>query len=610
MKAKGYWGRILRVDLSKKKISEQPLDDEVAMALIGGSGLGARILYDEVGPDVDPLGPDNLLIFAVGPLTGTKIYNSNRFDVITKSPLTDIFGEANSGGFWGEVFKKCGYDAVVIKGVSKRPVYLYIDEQQVKIEDAAELWGKETFAVDGLLREKYGKTSQAALIGPAGENLVRIANITTDGKHARAAGRCGVGAVMGSKKLKAIVVNGNREPEVAYPQKVQDLIRSLAPTMKEGTTGIRQYGTSVGMQYCEEIGNIPVKNWYQGPWPEGAKKISGQAMADSILTDRYHCGRCVISCGRVVKSVGGPYAGVEIGGPEYETLGLLGSNLLVDDLQAVATSNELCNRYGLDTISTGGVIGFAMEAYERGLISKKDTGGIDLQWGNGKAVHEMIEAIAFRKGFGNVLAEGVKRAADRLGGVAKEFAVHVKGLEPPAHDPRAKVTVAVGFATSNRGACHLQAFSHDFEEGAFIADLGLPQMKDRFALEGKVENTIRLQHLMCMFDALTCCKFALFGGLTVQPLTQFLNHVTGWDFDADDFFKAGERMYNLKRLYNVRAGISRKDDVLPPRMAVHKRGGGTNFLPPINSLLNEYYRLRGWDEFGIPTPEKRRELGI
>jgi aldehyde:ferredoxin oxidoreductase len=364
------------------------------------------------------------------------------------------------------------------------------------------------------------------------------------------------------------------------------------------------------MQYCEEIGNIPVKNWYQGPWPEGAKKISGQAMADSILTDRYHCGRCVISCGRVVKSVGGPYAGVEIGGPEYETLGLLGSNLLVDDLQAVATSNELCNRYGLDTISTGGVIGFAMEAYERGLISKKDTGGIDLQWGNGKAVHEMIEAIAFRKGFGNVLAEGVKRAADRLGGVAKEFAVHVKGLEPPAHDPRAKVTVAVGFATSNRGACHLQAFSHDFEEGAFIADLGLPQMKDRFALEGKVENTIRLQHLMCMFDALTCCKFALFGGLTVQPLTQFLNHVTGWDFDADDFFKAGERMYNLKRLYNVRAGISRKDDVLPPRMAVHKRGGGTNFLPPINSLLNEYYRLRGWDEFGIPTPEKRRELGI
>jgi aldehyde:ferredoxin oxidoreductase len=610
MKAKGYWGRILRVDLSKKKISEQPLDDEVAMALIGGSGLGARILYDEVGPDVDPLGPDNLLIFAVGPLTGTKIYNSNRFDVITKSPLTDIFGEANSGGFWGEVFKKCGYDAVVIKGVSKRPVYLYIDEQQVKIEDAAELWGKETFAVDGLLREKYGKTSQAALIGPAGENLVRIANITTDGKHARAAGRCGVGAVMGSKKLKAIVVNGNREPEVAYPQKVQDLIRSLAPTMKEGTTGIRQYGTSVGMQYCEEIGNIPVKNWYQGPWPEGAKKISGQAMADSILTDRYHCGRCVISCGRVVKSVGGPYAGVEIGGPEYETLGLLGSNLLVDDLQAVATSNELCNRYGLDTISTGGVIGFAMEAYERGLISKKDTGGIDLQWGNGKAVHEMIEAIAFRKGFGNVLAEGVKRAADRLGGVAKEFAVHVKGLEPPAHDPRAKVTVAVGFATSNRGACHLQAFSHDFEEGAFIADLGLPQMKDRFALEGKVENTIRLQHLMCMFDALTCCKFALFGGLTVQPLTQFLNHVTGWDFDTDDFFKAGERMYNLKRLYNVRAGISRKDDVLPPRMAVHKRGGGTNFLPPINSLLNEYYRLRGWDEFGIPTPEKRRELGI
>jgi aldehyde:ferredoxin oxidoreductase len=610
MKAKGYWGRILRVDLSKKKISEQPLDDDVASALIGGSGLGARILFDEVAPEVDPLGPDNLLIFAVGPLTGTKIYNSNRFDVIAKSPLTGIFGEANSGGFWGETFKKCGYDAVVIKGISKRPVYLYIDEKQVKIEDAGELWGKDTFEADRLMREKYGKTSQVALIGPAGENLVRIANITTDGKHARAAGRCGMGAVMGSKKLKAIVVNGNKEPEIAHPEKVQELIRSLAATMKEGTAGIKQYGTSGGLEYCEEIGNIPVKNWYQGPWPEGAKKVSGRTMAETILTDRYHCGRCVINCGRVLKSVEGPYKGAELGGPEYETIGLLGSNLLVDDLQAVATSNELCNRYGLDTISTGGVIGFAMEAYERGLISKKDTGGIDLQWGNAKAVHEMIEAIAFRKGFGNVLAEGVKRAAEQLGGVAQEFAIHVKGLEPPAHDPRAKVTVAVGFATSNRGACHLQAFSHDFEEGAFIADLGLPQLKDRFALEGKVENTIRMQHLMCMFDSLTCCKFALFGGLTIQPLTQFLNHVTGWDFDADRFFKTGERMFNLKRLYNVRAGISRKDDMLPPRMAVHKRGGGTNFLPPINSLLNEYYRLRGWDEFGIPTPEKLKELGI
>jgi aldehyde:ferredoxin oxidoreductase len=610
MKAKGYWGRILRVDLSRKKATEQPLDDRVASAFIGGSGLGARILFDEVPPEADPLGPDNLLIFAVGPLTGTRIYNSNRFDVVAKSPLTGIFAEANSGGFWGETFKKCGYDALIIQGISKRPVFLSIDEKGTRIEEAGELWGKETFEVERLLREKYGQNAQAAVIGPAGERMVRIANITTDGKHARAIGRCGMGAVMGSKKLKAIVVNGNKEPEIAYPEKVQELMRALAATMKEGTVGLKQYGTSGGMEYCEEIGNIPVKNWYQGPWPEGAKKISGRTMAASILTNRYHCGRCVINCGRVVKSVEGPYKGLEIGGPEYETLGLLGSNLLIDDLQAVATLNELCNRYGLDTISTGGVIGFAMEAYERGLVSTKDMDGIDLRWGNAKAAQEMIEAIAFRKGFGEVLGGGVKRAAEQLGGVAAEFAVHVKGLEPPAHDPRAKVTVAIGFATSNRGACHLQGFTHDFEEGAFIADLGLPQLKDRFSLEGKVENVIRMQHLMCMFDSLTCCKFGLFGGLTVQPLTRFLNHVTGWDFDADRFFKTGERMFNLKRLYNVRAGISRKDDMLPPRMAIHKRGGGTNFLPPINSLLNEYYRLRGWDEFGIPTPEKRRELGI
>jgi len=324
-------------------------------------------------------------------------------------------------------------------------------------------------------------------------------------------------------------------------------------------------------------------------------------MAATILSNRYHCGRCVINCGRVVRTKGSPYEGLDIGGPEYESLCLLGSNLMIDDLPAVATANELCNRFGLDTISTGGVIGFAMEAFERGLISKKDTGGIDLQWGNAKAAHSMIEAIAYRKGFGNVLAEGVRSAAERLGGVAREFAVHVKGLEPPAHDPRAKGTVAIGFATSNRGACHLQAFTHDFEEGGFIADLGLPQLKDRFALEGKAENTIRMQHLMCMFDSLTCCKFGLFGGLTIQPLVQFLNHVTGWDFDADRFFLTGARMFNLKRLYNARLGLSRLDDMLPPRWTTHRRGAGTNFLPPIESLLNEYYLVRGWDEFGLPT---------
>jgi aldehyde:ferredoxin oxidoreductase len=615
MKSGGYWGKILRIDLSSGKTNTYTdtkyLTDGIARKYIGGSGLGARILYDETTPETDPLGPENPLIFAVGPLTGTRVFNSNRFQVVARSPLTGIYGEANCGGFWGEVFKNCGYDAMVIHGQARKPVYLYIDDDEVRIEDAASLWSKETFEVDRYFKDTFGKPTETAVIGPAGENLVKISNIVTDGVHGRAVGRCGMGALMGSKKLKAIVVRGNRHVPVAHEDGIKDLMKKLGPLMNEGIAlALRKYGTSGGVEYCEEIGNLPIRNWFQGPWPEGAKKISGQAMADSILTDNYHCGRCVISCGRTVKAKGGPYDGMEVGGPEYETIGLLGSNLMIDDLSVIAKSNELCNRLGLDTISTGGVIGFAMEAFERGLITEKDTGRISLKWGDGKAVHALIEKIARREDLGDVLAEGVAAAAEQIGGVAREFAVHVKGLEPPAHDPRAKMTVAVGFATSNRGACHLQAFTHDFEEGAVIDDLGSPGLTDRFTLEGKAENVFRMQNLMSMFDSLTACKFSLFGGMTVKPLADFVSQVTGWDFDEEEFMKTGDRLYCLKRMYNVRLGLSRKDDTLPPRMLVHKRGGGTNELPAINVMLNEYYRYRGWDEFGIPTRERLSELGL
>jgi aldehyde:ferredoxin oxidoreductase len=611
MKAKGYMGKILRIDLTKKTYRAEEVSEKTVELYIGGSGLGARILYDETTPETDPLGPENPLIFAVGPLTGTRVFNSNRFEVVTRSPLTGIYAEANCGGYWGEAFKKCGYDAMVVEGASKKPVYLYLDGKGVKFEDASGLWGKETFETERFFEDKYGKDMEAAVIGPAGENLVRIANIVTDATHGRSAGRCGVGAVMGSKKLKAVVAHGKMEVPVADEEGIKEQMKFHAPLMKKDIAlAINNYGTAAGVEYCEEIGNLPVKNWYQGPWPEGAKKISGQAMAKTILVDRYHCGRCVMNCGRTVTVADGPYKGVPIGGPEYETIGLLGSNLLVDDLPAIAKSNELCNRLGLDTISTGGVIGFAMEAYERGLVKKKDLGGLELTWGNARAVHEMIEMIARRKGFGDVLADGVRRAAEKVGGIAHEFAVHVKGLEPPAHDPRAKMTVAVGFATSNRGACHLQAFTHDFEEGAAIKDLGSPQLTDRFTPEGKAENVVNMQHLMSMFDSLTCCKFALFGGITVKPLADFLSHVTGWSFDERDFMRTGERIYNLKRLFNVRLGVSRKDDTLHPRYLFHKRGGGTNVLPQMERMLSEYYELRGWDEFGIPTREKLKELGI
>ena len=610
MKAQGYMGKILRVNLTTGVIETQKLDDALAERFIGGSGLGAKILYDETTADTEPFSEENPIIFATGPLTGTKVFNSDRFDVVSRSPLTGIFGESSAGGFWGGMFKRCGFDALIVKGRAEKPVYLNITEDKAEILPAEDIWGKDTFESTDYLKEKHGGDVKAAVIGQAGENLVRIAGIITDGQHGRAVGRAGMGAVMGWKRLKGIVVFGNKKPEIADPEALAALMKELGPQMKEGPEALRFGGTSVGVEYCDEIGNIPVRNWYQGGWPEGAAKISGTTMANTVLKGRYHCGRCVINCGRIVEGLPGPNEGKEIAGPEYETVGLMGTNLMIDDLNAILKSNELCNRYGMDTISTGSVIGFAMEAYEKGLVTKKQLDGIDLSWGNSRAVHEYIRKIAEKDGFGSVLGKGVKRAADYVGGTAHEFALEVKGLEPPAHDPRSKFTVALGYATSNRGACHVAAFTHDFEEGAYLEDLGLPRLEDRFGVEHKAENVYYMQHLMGMFDSLVACKFGMFGGLTVNPLIRALNAVTGWDFDRDKFFRTGERIFNIKRLYNVRLGISRKDDVIPVRMLNQRRGGGTNELPPLNVLLDEYYKLRGWNEFGIPTDDKLKELSL
>jgi aldehyde:ferredoxin oxidoreductase len=612
MDAKGYMGKVLRVDLSTRDVRAEELSDETARAFIGGSGLGSKILYEETAADTDPLGPDNPLIFATGPLTGTMLFNTDRIDVVSKSPLTGIFGEASGGGYWAGKLKACGYDAMVVRGAADKPVYLYIDDERVEIRDAAQLWGKETFETSELLQGEHGSAAKAAIIGPAGENLVRFANMITDGLHGRAVGRCGFGAVMGSKKLKAVVVNGTKRVEVADPEGLKALLKRLGPLMRENPQALRDGGTSVGYQFCEEIGNVPIRNWKQGSWPEAGEKLTGMTLVKTLLTDRYHCGKCVINCGRVVTAQGGPYAGRQTAGAEYETVSLLGSNLMVDDLAAVQKSNELCNRLGLDTISTGNLIGFAMEAWERGLIGPEDTGGLKVEWGSVPAVHALIEQIAHRRGLGDLLAEGVRRAARRIGRGAEQFAVEVKGLEPPAHDPRSKFTVAVGYATSARGACHLSAFSHDFEEGASIEDLGLPAPTDRFAVAGKGQYVAVMQHLMGMFDSLVACKFGLFGGLTVDPLVEAVRCVTGWkDFDRRGFFATGERIFNLKRLYNNRLGVTAQDDRLPTRFRRETKGGGTkDHLPPLEEMLEEYYRVRGWDTEGRPRPEKLRELGL
>jgi aldehyde:ferredoxin oxidoreductase len=428
--------------------------------------------------------------------------------------------------------------------------------------------------------------------------------------HGRALGRCGVGAVMGSKKLKAIVANGTKKVPVANPDAIREINKSMSLIIKRDMQGMKDAGTGGGLEASEELGNLPVRNWGQGSWKDGAVKTTGMTMTRDRLTSTYSCGTCMISCGRVVTAEGGPYDGREMAGPEYETLGLMGTNLMNDNLDTVIKANELCNRYGLDTISAAGVLGFTMEAAELGLLKEADFAGVPLEWGSPKTIEGLLEAIAFRTGPGDLLARGVRELAEVLGPPAREIAAHVKGLEPPAHDGRAKFTAAIGMATSARGACHLSGFAHDFEEGAVLEDLGSPALTDRFTPVGKAENVFRMQNLMGLIDSAVTCKFPLFGGLTVNPLIAAINAATGWDLDRDEFFRMGERIFNIKRLYNNRLGITRMDDTLPPRMLRLRRGGGTDHLPPLNEMLEEYYRYRGWDEFGRPGRAKTAELGL
>lgn len=601
---------VLDIDLSTGGITTLKVDETLRRQFLGGSGLGAAMLLDMGVEGVDPLSPENPLIFMTGPVTASGLFNSDRFEVVTRSPLTGIFAEASAGGYWGGVFKRCGYDGLIIRGKASSPVYLALLDGRVEIKDAAGLWGQDTFRATERLIDEGGKGSRALVIGPAGEHCVPLACIIADGKHGRALGRCGVGAVMGSKLLKGIVVRGDTPVPVADKKIITEINRRMAPLIRENMAGVSKYGTCGGLADSEALGNLPIRNWGQGSWPEGAEKLTGTTLADRRLTGTYKCGSCMIGCGRVVKARGGPDDGREIAGPEYETLGLLGTNLMNDDLDTVIKANELCNRFGLDTISVGGVIGFAMEAWERGLIGPGDTGGLALEWGSGGAIVALIEMIADRKGVGELLGRGVRAAAAELGGEAVEFAAEIKGLEPPAHDGRAKFTAAVGMATSNRGACHLSGFAHDFEEGAVLEDLGSPALTDRFTPVGKAENVFRMQNLMGILDSAVICKFALFGGLTVNPIISAINAVTGWSLDRDAFFTLGERIFNVKRIYNNRLGIGRKDDTLPVRMLRKIRGGGTTVIPPLYDMLNQYYDYRGWDEFGKPTPEKLVQLGL
>jgi aldehyde:ferredoxin oxidoreductase len=416
---------------------------------------------------------------------------------------------------------------------------------------------------------------------------------------------------MGSKRLKAIAVRGGKRVSVAHEEALTESLRPVVRMVMNKTLRMRNYGTMGGVETIHSIGDLPIKNWLLGEWEKGALATSGPRMAETIFTRRYACKGCVVGCGREVRIDSGPYAGVEGAGPEYETAAAFGALCLNDNLESIAAANEVCNRLGLDTISAGAVIAFAMESYERGVI--RDTDGLDLQWGNGATVVELCRRIGLRQGsLGSLLGQGVRKAAEDLGGLAGEFAIHTKGLEFPMHDPRAYFGMGASYATSPRGACHLAGMTHSYERIAALPEMGFPETPSRFTGERKGELAAVTQDLMCLFDSLRLCKFFVFGGGTPTHLLTWLNAVTGWQMEMAEFLRIGERISNLKRLYNVRLGVSRKDDTLPPRILTHKRGGvgAPDTLPPLGMMLAGYYQTRGWDELGIPTPEKLAELGL
>jgi len=603
----GYMGKVLRVDLTARRTWDEPLSEEPLRRYLGGAGLGAWYLYRETRPDTDPLSPDNLLIFLTGPLVGTKVPTSGRHAVIAKSPLGQ-WGESDSGGTWGQMLKRAGYDGILVSGASVAPVYLWVTAEEVAIRPAQHLWGLDTYDVDPRLKAETASRAVVLAIGPAGERLARLAAVMNDGHDGRAAGRAGLGAVMGSKRLKAIVVFGTLPMPIAHPDALLQTVKQTAPVINERTRSRRDFGTAGGILPAAAIGDAPIKNWTLGTW-DRFEKISGQRMAETILKGKYFCAACTIGCGREVEVASGPYAPVKGAGPEYETLVSLGSMCLVDDLEAVALGNELCNRYGLDTISTGGAIAFALEAFERGLLTLADTGGLALTWGDPRVMLTLVRQIGLREGIGKLLGEGVRAAARQIGRGAEEFALHVRGLELAQHDPRSMNSLAVAYATYPRGACH-RGCSHYLERHG-VADIGYAKALPRQDPAGKGRMVAQLQDYAGLFNSLKVCQFIMPGTLG-QDLVRYLNLTTGWDVTLNELLMIGERASNLKRMYNVRLGQSRQDDVLPRRILEEALpgGGAGNYLPPFEAMLEEYYATRGWDSNGIPTPETLRRLGL
>ena len=592
---KGLFNKIIKVNLNDRTHQIIELADEVYENYLGGRGLGVKLFTDRVSPTVDPLSPENKLVFTIGPVTGTSVSTSGRMSLVTKSPLTGTIFYSNTGGIFGFSMKRCGIDGIIIEGKSETPCYIVIDgDKGLEIKDANELWGLNTEETYDKLKEIEGEKVRTLEIGPAGENQVRLASIMNDAS--RAFGRGGVGAVMGSKKLKAIaVINGKQKTLVDNPELLKNYAKSALDKIKAlpvTRSALPLFGTAGVLHVTNSLGMLPIRNFKYGQH-EKAPLIGGEAIRKEILVKTEACYGCTIRCGRLTEA-----GNMKGKGPEYETVWSLGANCEIFDLIKITQANYHCNMLGLDTISMGVTISCAMELQDKGLFPYDE-----VKFGNEDILSELVIKTARKEGIGAELAEGSKRLAEKYGDA--ETAIQVKGMELPAYDPRGAMGHALGYATSNRGGCHLTGYM------AAMEIFNAPKKIPRFTLGGKADLLVLKQNQSAVEDSLVNCKFSGYA-LGFDYQARFVSAITGLDFNVTRLLEIGERIYNLERVFNIGAGFSNDDDKLPERFETvpFKEGLSKDRVVPINEMLSAYYNVRGWDENGVPKKEKLEELGL
>jgi len=610
----GYAGKILRIDLSKQSAKEEAIPEELVKNYLGGAGFAIKCLYDEVKPGTPTLDKANKLIFAVGPLTATGASCSSRMAVVAKSPLTGAVGMALAGGQFPTEMKRAGYDMIIIEGRAEKPTYVAIKDGEVKFRSAEKLSGLMTTDTQLFIKEELGDHNyRIACIGPAGDKVVPMACIVNE---RRAAGRKGLGAVMGSKNLKAIAVRGHKKPDVVDAEKFKKARQAMNKAMKDSPVlypAFSKAGTPMVVDAMTEMGIYSIKNWTATGEINLVKNL-GLAAQDEMIITRSHCHDCPVGCSQVKLVTSGPYAGYLSEGPEFETTYSLGSAVGVDYLPAVIAGDRLCDEYGIDTISAGVSIGFAMELYEKGILTKKETDGLELKFGNHAAMIEMLRKIAYQEGLGALLGQGTKKAAAQIGKGAGDYAMQIKGLELPAYDVRGAKAHGLNYATSYTGADHNRGYA--FQE---IFDTPIPEKVDRNAIKGKGQLTKWNQDVRAVTcDCATMCAFLLdmaVASVACQNTADLVNAATGMNFTAKDVEKIGERLNNVARLFNSGEGFGRKDDTFPKRIMTEpiKAGASAGQLisqKDLDEMLDEYYSVRGWDKDGNPTAAKLKELGI